>query len=94
MRWARESFACVIFNLHVTHDPRGRETAERAFRALIDLGLRYHGNYYLTYRRWATREQTLACYPQFPEFLRRKREYDPGELFQGDWYRHYKEMFA
>lgn len=93
LRWARESFACVIFNLHVTHDPQGREAAARAFRALIDLGIRYHGSYYLTYHRWATREQALACYPQLPEFLRRKREHDPGELFQSDWYRHYKAMF-
>jgi hypothetical protein len=28
------------------------------------------------------------------EFLRAKRRYDPGELFQSDWYRHYKGMFA
>jgi hypothetical protein len=36
----------------------------------------------------------LACYPQFPEFLRRKRQHDPEELFQSDWYRHYRQMFA
>ena len=27
LRWARESFACVIFNLHVTHDATGLENA-------------------------------------------------------------------
>jgi hypothetical protein len=26
--------------------------------------------------------------------LRLKREHDPGEVFQSDWYRHYREMFA
>lgn len=94
LRWARESFACVIFNLHVTHDAQGLENAVRAFRSLIDLGIRYGGSYYLTYHRFATKEQVETCYPQFKEFLGLKLKYDPDELFQSDWYRHYKKMFA
>ena len=50
--------------------------------------------YYLTYHRWATRRQVEAGYPQFVEFLRLKRKYDPDERFQSDWYRHYRAMFA
>ena len=34
------------------------------------------------------------CYPQFLEFLRLKRRYDPAEGFQSDWYRHYAAMFS
>jgi hypothetical protein len=26
--------------------------------------------------------------------LRRKREYDPGERFQSEWYRWYRELLA
>lgn len=94
LRWARESFACVIFNLHVTHDTPGLESAANAFRCLIDLGIRYGGSYYLTYHRFATKEQVEACYPQFREFLELKLKHDPGEVFQSDWYRHYKKMFG
>lgn len=93
LRWARESFACVIFNLHVTHNERGIDNAVRAFRGLIDLGIRHGGSYYLTYHRFATRHQVEACYPQFKEFLALKLKYDPDEMFQSDWYRHYKQMF-
>jgi FAD/FMN-containing dehydrogenases len=93
LRWAKESYACVIFNLHVTHDSQGLDKAGRAFRALIDLGIRQGGNYYLTYHRFATREQVEACYPQFKEFLQLKLKHDPGEIFQSDWYRHYKKLF-
>ncbi len=93
LRWARESFACVIFNLHVTHDATGLENAGKAFRSLIDLGVRYGGSYYLTYHRFATREQVVACYPQFKQFLEFKLKHDPEEMFQSDWYRHYKGMF-
>ncbi|MEK6287760.1 MAG: FAD-binding oxidoreductase [Acidobacteriota bacterium] len=94
LRWARESFACVIFNLHVTHDTAGLENAARAFRSLIDLGIRYAGSYYLTYHRYATKQQVEACYPQFREFLEMKLKHDPNEMFQSDWYRHYKKMFG
>ena len=94
LRWAREPFACVIFNLHVTHDSIGLEAAARAFRSLIDLGIRHGGSYYLTYHRFATKQQVEACYPQFDEFLQLKLKHDPEELFQSEWYRHYKRMFG
>jgi len=94
LAWARQSWACVIFNLHVVHTPEGIARATDAFRRLIDYALRSGGSYYLTYHRWATRRQVEACYPQFVEFLRLKRKYDPDERFQSDWYRHYRQMFA
>lgn len=94
LAWAREPWACTIFNLHVDHTPTGIERAASAFRLLIDLAVRYGGSYYLTYHRWATRQQVGTCYPQFVEFLKLKRKYDPDERFQSEWYRHYKTMFA
>jgi FAD/FMN-containing dehydrogenase len=94
LAWAKEDYACVIFNLRVFHTPNGIEKAKRDFRALIDAALRYGGSYYLTYHRWARKDQVLACYPQFPEFLRIKQKHDSKEVIQSDWYRHYKTMFA
>jgi FAD/FMN-containing dehydrogenase len=93
LAWARKPWACVIFNLHVDHTPAGIERAGDAFRRLIDRALAYGGSYYLTYHRWATKEQVEAAYPQFVEFLREKLRCDPDERFQSDWYRHYREMF-
>lgn len=94
LRWAKDDYACVIFNLHVDHSMEGVARAKMQFRALIDLALGLGGNYYLTYHRWATREQVGAGYPQFEAFLAKKREFDPKETFQSDWYRHYRTMFA
>ena len=93
LRWAKDRWACIIFNLHTVHDSQGIENSARAFRALIDLGIRYRGNYYLTYHRYAAREQVEACYPEFREFLQLKLKYDPQEVFQSTWYRHYRAMF-
>jgi hypothetical protein len=94
LAWARKPYACVIFNLHVEHTPEGVASAADAFRALIDLGIHHGGSYYLTYHRWARRDQVERCYPQMPEFLSLKRRHDPEELFQSNWYRHYRSMFA
>jgi FAD/FMN-containing dehydrogenase len=92
--WAKQPYACIIFNIHVMPDAAGIETAKQAFRRLIGRGLSYGGSYYLTYHRWAEYRQVAAAYPQFAEFLRLKRRLDPAEVFQSEWYRHYRRMFA
>jgi FAD/FMN-containing dehydrogenase len=94
LAWAKKPYACVIFNLHVVHTPEGIRRAADAFRRLIDIGIRYGGSYYPTYHKYATRKQVETCYPQFAEFLKLKRKHDPAQLFQSDWYRHYRKMFA
>jgi FAD/FMN-containing dehydrogenase len=94
LAWAKQPYACIIFNIHVMPDPAGIEKAKQEFRRLIDRALPYGGSYYLTYHRWAERRQVAAAYPQFAEFLRLKRRLDPKEVFQSDWYRHYRGMFA
>ncbi|HKC64891.1 MAG TPA: hypothetical protein VKB86_14710, partial [Pyrinomonadaceae bacterium] len=92
LAWAKERYACIVFNLHVAHTQEGIEKAKSDFRRLIDRAIEHGGNYYLTYHRWATREQVLTCYPQFQEFLRLKRKYDSAETFQSDWYKHHLSL--
>jgi FAD/FMN-containing dehydrogenase len=92
--WAKQPYACVIFNLHTVHSPDGLRRSGDAFRRLIDMAAGRGGTYYLTYHRDATRQQIQKCYPQFPEFLRLKKKYDPEGRFQSDWYRYYRSLFA
>jgi FAD/FMN-containing dehydrogenase len=94
LAWATDRWACVIFNLCTLHTPEGLARAADAFRGLIDRGIERGGKYYLTYHRWARRDQVEACYPQFVDFLRLKRQHDPDGRFESDWYRHYLELFA
>jgi FAD/FMN-containing dehydrogenase len=93
LAWARQPWACVIFNLHVDLASPERGKAEDAFRRVIDLALAEGGSYFLTYHRWARKDQVERAHPDLAEVLREKRRFDPGELFQSDWYRHYREMF-
>jgi FAD/FMN-containing dehydrogenase len=94
LAWAKQPYACTIFNLHTVHSTEGLRRSEDAFRRLIDMAARRGGTYYLTYHRYSTRNQVEICYPQFAEFLRLKKKYDSEEIFQSDWYRHYRTMFA
>jgi FAD/FMN-containing dehydrogenase len=86
--WAREDFACVIFNLRTPHSNAGRERTARAFRGLTDAAIALGGSFFLTYHRHATREQVLRAHPRIADFLRAKRRIDPDERFVSDWYRH------
>ena len=94
LAWAREDFACVIFNLHTEHDEAGIARSADAFRGLIAAALVLGGSYFLTYHRWATRGQIERAYPQFAEFLRLKEQHDRGGLFQSEWWRHHRNLFA
>lgn len=86
--WAREAYACVIFNLHVDHEAGAIADAENAFVRLIDHAIAHQGSYFLTYHRFARPDQLLTCHPRLREWLSKKHQIDPSRTFQSDWYRH------
>jgi FAD/FMN-containing dehydrogenase len=86
--WARDRYACVIFNLHIDHLPHSIAEARSAFTRLIDHAAHHGGSYYLTYHRFARRDQLLTCHPGIGAFLATKRRLDPAGVFQSDWYQH------
>jgi FAD/FMN-containing dehydrogenase len=89
LAWAREPWACIIFNLCTEHTPDGIARSADAFRSLIDLAIARGGSYFPTYHRWATLDQLISAHPRFPDFIAAKRNRDPAGVFQSDWYRHY-----
>lgn len=94
LSWAKDRYATIVFNFHVDHDNEGLEKVKADFVRLIDRALSFQGSYFLTYHRWARKDQLLQAYPQFPEFMRLKRRYDPKEVFQSEWYRHQKQLLG
>ena len=94
LAWARERWACVVFNLHVDHTPEGLAKAAADFRRLIDRAAELGGSYYLTYHRWATAEQVAGCHPRMHEFLNQKAQYDPRGVFSSDWHEHHLELLG
>jgi FAD/FMN-containing dehydrogenase len=94
LAWARERWACIVFNLHVDHTVDGINRAAADFRRLIDRAIECGGSYYLTYHRWATAEQIVTCHPRIREFLSAKQRLDPENLFQSDWYEHHVGLLS
>ena len=90
--WAKERWACIVLNLHVTHLPHDIAASAKTFCRLIDIAIKYGGSYYLTYHRFASRRQLLTCYPKMGQFIRAKSNYDPDELFRSDWFEHCKRL--
>jgi FAD/FMN-containing dehydrogenase len=90
--WARRRSACVIFNIHTPHTPVGLARGAETFRRLIDQAMDLDGSYYLTYHRYARADQVRGCHPTLEETLRKKRQYDPAERFQSEWYRWYRDL--
>ena len=91
--WARESYACVIFNLHIDHRREDLARAADHFRRLIDHSLRHGGSYFLTYHRFASAAQVEAAHPSIRQFLAAKRRLDPEGIFRSDWYQHMSALF-
>lgn len=92
--WAKRDFLCTIFNLTTHHTPQGIARSKKTSQDLIDLALRMNGSYFLTYHRWARKDQVERAYPMFADFFKLKKKYDPQQLFISEWYRHYREMFS
>jgi FAD/FMN-containing dehydrogenase len=84
--WAKDRYACVIFNLHVDHLPDEIEKARAVFVSLIDYAVAQNGSYYLTYHRWAEPRQLRTCYPGLSEWLSYKTVVDPEGIFASDWF--------
>lgn len=90
--WATGERACIIFNLLVSHDADGMARAQSAARGLIDAAAGLGGSFYLTYHRWATRDQLLRCHPRLPGWFAQKRRFDPDGLFTSDWFEHVRSL--
>lgn len=91
LNWARQPYACIVFNLHVDHTSQGRKQVGCALRSLVDLAIERGGSYFLTYGNFATRDQLITCYPQFPDFVSSKRRLDPCNVFSSNWFLTYAD---
>ena len=94
LAWAKKRYACVIFSPHTSGETQALRKTGEVCRQIIRAANKRSGSFYLTYNRFATRDELASAYPQFPEFLNLKKQYDPREIFQSDWYKFYKGLYA
>jgi FAD/FMN-containing dehydrogenase len=89
LSYADQRMYSLVMLFNQPRTPEGDTRMEAMTRALIDAALAAGGRYYLPYRLHATREQFERAYPQAADFFRLKRQYDPEELFQNQFYLKY-----
>jgi FAD/FMN-containing dehydrogenase len=89
LRYADERMYSLVMLFNQPRTADGEARMEAMTRDLIDAALSAGGRYYLPYRLHASRAQFERAYPKGGEFFRLKREYDPDELFQNQFYLKY-----
>ncbi len=86
LRYADQPMIAFVMLFVQDRTNAGETQMEALTRELIDAAIEHEGRYYLPYRLHATHEQFYRAYPQSRAFFDRKREYDPEELFQNQFY--------
>lgn len=89
LRYANKNMFSLVMLFSQTRDAQGEEKMSKLTQKIVAAALRHDGRYYLPYRLHATLEQFSAAYPQAKVFFELKREYDPDELFQNEFYLKY-----
>ncbi len=90
LSYAPETCSALVLFISLENSKAAFEVAQLWTRELINAALECHGTFYLPYQCFATKEQVHAAYPQFDEFIKLKRQYDPQEIFVNDLYLNYK----
>jgi FAD/FMN-containing dehydrogenase len=90
LRYATVPLFSLVMLFQQARTPEAEVKMAAMTGELIDAALEVGGRYYLPYRLHATREQFERAYPMSEEFFALKRKYDPGELFQNQFYLKYR----
>jgi FAD/FMN-containing dehydrogenase len=86
LRYADRPMMAFVMLFVQERTPAGEQRMQAVTRDLIDAAIAHGGSYYLPYRLHATPAQFHQAYPRARAFFTAKRKYDPGELFQNQFY--------
>ncbi len=89
LNYASTDMISLVMLFSQTRDDAGERKMSRLAQAIIAATLKRDGKYYLPYRLHGTPEQFRAAYPQAQKFFTLKRQYDPDELFENEFYLKY-----
>lgn len=83
----RRIAAVMLFSQRIT--PEDEADMLRMTEALIERVIAIGGSFYLPYRLHARRDQVERAYPRTPQFVERKRHYDPSLLLRNEMWSTY-----
>jgi FAD/FMN-containing dehydrogenase len=94
LRYADQPMYAFVMLFNQPRTPAAETAMAALTQELIEAALSAGGRYYLPYRLHATVEQFQRAYPQAERFFELKRQHDPQELFQNQFYLKYGTLAA
>ena len=88
--YARQDMFGLVMLFTISRELEAENGISSMAEKLIDLAYSMDGTFYLPYRNFATPAQLRKCYPEFSEFLTKKKEIDPQEIFSSGFYQKYR----
>jgi FAD/FMN-containing dehydrogenase len=92
LKYAREEMFAFVMFFNQSMTEKAEEEMKLLTGELIKAALDLNGVYYLPYRLHADDEQIRKAYPMIDGFFKKKKIYDPDELFQNKFYIRYGKL--
>lgn len=89
LRYAKEEVFAFVMFFNQARTKEGEEEMAELTQKLIDAARELEGVYYLPYRQHASHKQFIDCYPMARDFFKKKKKYDPDELFGNMFWNRY-----
>src|SRR5882724_7426063 len=86
LRYADQPMIAFVMFFNQSRTAAADSLMQTMTREMIQAAIKHGGRYYLPYRRHATVAQLNRAYPQARAFFDLKRQYDPHEIFQNQFY--------
>lgn len=90
MNYAREDVFGLVFLFNQKKTAIQEQQMQLLSNQLLDAALKYKGTYYLPYRLHIGRDKMRLAYPQADQFFALKLKYDPEQIFNNQFYQHYR----
>ena len=90
MNYAREPVFGLVFLFNQQKNPAQEQEMQRLTNQLFEVAIQNKGTFYLPYRLHISRENMRLAYPQADQFFQLKQKYDPSEIFNNQFYLHYR----
>jgi len=90
LNYARENVFGFVLLFNQKKTAQQEQEMKLLTNQLVDITIRNEGTFYLPYRLHIDKEKMRKSYPQADSFFELKRKYDPQEIFNNKFYKHYK----
>lgn len=90
MNYAQQDVFGLVFLFNQKKTAEQEQQMHVLTGKLAEASIKNQGTFYLPYRLHISREQLRLAYPQANQFFKLKLKYDPDEIFNNQFYMHYR----